>query len=61
MSSGFSRGGNFKADIPHKTIVFDVPERDIDALRTLIRAYTDDEMPPRLRAFILMIDQKLGQ
>lgn len=56
--SGFSRGGNFKADVPHKTIVFEVPERDIDSLRTLISAYSED-LPPRLRAFMLMIDQKL--
>lgn len=52
--TGFNRSGNFKADIPHATVVLRIPKSEVELTKTLIDTYLD-EMPDQLKEIMTAI------
>lgn len=58
--AGFNRTGNFKADIPHATIVLRIPRSEVSMTRTLIDSYVDD-LPDQLKEILTAIRYQLPE
>lgn len=57
--AGFNRTGNFKADIPHATIVLRIPASEVDMTKTLIDSYVD-ELPDQLKEILTAVRYQLS-